>query len=583
MIKYKNFFCDIINKKLKDFLKNILLSKKCPELTTDNTKGCDNKTVSENANAFIGKLKPTADIYLKGRRMMNNIKKILSPIVGIIVCAALSFGCVSAAPTAGSFTKSTHKAPSYNNDESKQGMGTDWTYEYSLGNDGEFSAMETGTGNTFYKAPGSYTARVVAEWGTDIYLVPGISAGKSVNISQTFNVKNDGYVTAKSCKIIRHFGMNDSGDAAKQDNSVAVFLNDKKIWPEGDGWMTIHAAAGGDQPVGNEVTMPELADISVKAGDKLRFAVGCGDPTYADWNDYTKWYVTVEAYASDGSTSSGSSGSESSGSSENGGASSEESAPLQDLSADMSRLVKTTYKAPNYNSEEAKKGLGDRWIYEYSLGYEADFSEMKNGTDKILLTSGHQTPAKFVAEWNTDLYMSPGFFEGKSVNAVQTFVAPANGYVTLPACEVTRHFKMKDTGDAAKFDCEIAIFVNGKKLWPEGNGWMTLSASATSSQPVGNVLKVPEIKNITVKKGDKIRLAVGCGNTEYAEWNDYVQWYATADMYTETAMSDGENISYPPTGDTRAAAVTALTAMVSLTVLMVCYSVKRKKKHNPKH
>ena len=80
MIKYKNFFCDIINKKLKDFLKNILLSKKCPELTTDNTKGCDNKTVSENANAFIGKLKPTADIYLKGRRMMNNIKKILSPI-----------------------------------------------------------------------------------------------------------------------------------------------------------------------------------------------------------------------------------------------------------------------------------------------------------------------------------------------------------------------------------------------------------------------------------------------------------------------------------------------------------------------
>ena len=208
---------------------------------------------------------------------------------------------------------------------------------------------------------------------------------------------------------------------------------------------------------------------------------------------------------------------------------------------------------------------------------------MKNGTDKILLTSGHQTPAKFVAEWNTDLYMSPGFFEGKSVNAVQTFVAPANGYVTLPACEVTRHFKMKDTGDAAKFDCEIAIFVNGKKLWPEGNGWMTLSASATSSQPVGNVLKVPEIKNITVKKGDKIRLAVGCGNTEYAEWNDYVQWYATADMYTETAMSDGENISYPPTGDTRAAAVTALTAMVSLTVLMVCYSVKRKKKHNPKH
>ena len=43
LIKYKNFFYDIINKKLKDFLKNILLSKKCSELTTDNTKGCDKK------------------------------------------------------------------------------------------------------------------------------------------------------------------------------------------------------------------------------------------------------------------------------------------------------------------------------------------------------------------------------------------------------------------------------------------------------------------------------------------------------------------------------------------------------------
>lgn len=199
---------------------------------------------------------------------------------------------------------------------------------------------------------------------------------------------------------------------------------------------------------------------------------------------------------------------------------------------DLSKYSVESYPAPTYFSPEATELIGSIWTYEYSIGHNADFKPM---TKKLGLwvsnpDGANETYACLVSPWNTDLYLYPG---GAGENAVQTFNAPADGYVTVRSCDVVRHYAMKDVGDEALQDCEIAIYLNDKKIWPEGNAWKTLTAAASAEQAVENICSVPELTELQVKAGDKIRFVLGAGTANYSNWNDYVKWYATVDMYTE--------------------------------------------------
>ena len=89
---------------------------------------------------------------------------------------------------------------------------------------------------------------------------------------------------------------------------------------------------------------------------------------------------------------------------------------------------------------------------------------------------------------------------------------------------------MKDKGEEAKQDCEIAVYLNDKKIWPESGGWAKISAEKVGAQPAENTYSVPELKELKVNAGDKIRFAVGCGTASYANWNDYVKWYCVVDL-----------------------------------------------------
>lgn len=212
---------------------------------------------------------------------------------------------------------------------------------------------------------------------------------------------------------------------------------------------------------------------------------------------------------------------------------------------DLNKYNVDSYEAPTYFSDDAMQGVGEIWKYEYSSGYNADFKDM---TKKLgLYVSADEEDftqaAALASPWSTDLYLFPGWKNGASLNAVQVFVAPKSGFATVRACDVIRHYGMKDKGEEAKQDCEIAVYLNDKKIWPESGGWAKISAEKVGAQPAENTYSVPELKELKVNAGDKIRFAVGCGTASYANWNDYVKWYCVVDLYTEKSAAEISSVS----------------------------------------
>ena len=70
-----------------------------------------------------------------------------------------------------------------------------------------------------------------------------------------------------------------------------------------------------------------------------------------------------------------------------------------------------------------------------------------------------------------------------------------------------------------------------------------ISAEKVGAQPAENTYSMPELKELKVNAGDKIRFAVGCGTASYANWNDYVKWYCVVDLYTEKSAEEISSVS----------------------------------------
>lgn len=231
---------------------------------------------------------------------------------------------------------------------------------------------------------------------------------------------------------------------------------------------------------------------------------------------------------------------------------------------DVSQYDVTSYKAPFYRDNEAMAGIGTIWQYEYSTAYNTDFTPMQKNLGLYSSNPDDKNDAAgLVSPWSTDMYLQPGFDYAKkcSINAVQTFVAPEDGYVTIQSCDIIRHYGGTDDNT---MNSEVAVFVGEEKIWPEGDGW----ANIDPQLPVPNTLTMPSFSNIKVSKGDRIRFVVGCGAAETVYWDDITKWYVTVDMFVKKAETTppAESTTQAPveSGDTTTtAAPTVGTASVS--------------------
>ena len=221
---------------------------------------------------------------------------------------------------------------------------------------------------------------------------------------------------------------------------------------------------------------------------------------------------------------------------------------------DVSQYDVTSYKAPFYRDNEAMAGIGTVWQYEYSTAYNTDFTPMEKNLGLYSSNPDDKNDAaELSSPWSTDLYIRPGFDNVKkcSINAVQTFVAPEDGYVTIQSCDIIRHYGMNDDNT---MNSEVAVFLGEEKIWPEGDGW----ANIDPQLPVANTLTMPSFSNLKVSKGDRIRFVVGCGAVDTIHWEDITKWYVTVDMFVKKAETT------PPTeAPTQAPASSGDTTMTT--------------------
>lgn len=228
---------------------------------------------------------------------------------------------------------------------------------------------------------------------------------------------------------------------------------------------------------------------------------------------------------------------------------------------DLSQYEVTTYKAPSYKAKDAMQGIGTVWQYEYSEGeHSLDFKP----TTKVLglyvshkeeeMEGGKGQAAGLFSYWGTDIYLAPGYLAAGNVplNAVQVFVVPEDGYATVNSCDIIRHY---GNADDNTMDCEVAVYLNDRKIWPEGDAWAAVNPQLTPP----NTLTMPQFSDLEVQKGDKIRFVLGPGNMQYVSWDDPVKWYVTVDLYTKKAETD------PPTTTTTGEPTTTTASGTSTT------------------
>ena len=363
-----------------------------------------------------------------------------------------------------------------------------WSFEYSLNKDGNFLPMQKGAWETEdeYKNTGLlYRSGVSANDGeeaalqnpysTDLYITPGTAKADlgygSLEASQTYTMPYSGFVTVDAHEIIRHYG---EDSEANQTAEYAIFKNGEKLWPEGTGWMTLSNANG------NRTNVPALRNIRAAEGDKLRFVIARGEGS--SYNDLTKWYVTLHTEKSD-----------------------------------LELGETTDHRAP----QKADTAFEDGWSFEYSVQKSGTFLPMqKTDNAEFPYQSGIDNAgeeAGLLALWG-NWYIRPGITKDNwlPIETSQTFTVPANGFLTVDAHEIVRHYGgVSEEGQTA----EYAIFQNGEKLWPEGEAW------AVVGNDCGNKMSVPKISDLRVAEGDKIRFVIACGGG--GMYNDQTQWYPT--------------------------------------------------------
>lgn len=211
--------------------------------------------------------------------------------------------------------------------------------------------------------------------------------------------------------------------------------------------------------------------------------------------------------------------------------------------ADFSGYDKATYESPISPTKKGMQHIGKTWFYEYSIGYENEFFPMestKKGDmlycDTALQSDGNPTgeKANVCNPWGETLFLLPGNREAQiSVNAVQTFEVPNDGHVVVSPSTVVRHYGYEDIDRSPNQDIEVAVYVNEKQVWPQGDKW----ESVNNTLKVPNQLSVPELDLGKLKKGDRVRFVIGCGNMQFFQWEDHSTWEVVMNVYTPAAAT----------------------------------------------
>ena len=239
---------------------------------------------------------------------------------------------------------------------------------------------------------------------------------------------------------------------------------------------------------------------------------------------------------------------------------------------DFSGYDRAAYESPISPTKKGMQDVGSIWFYEFSIGYETEFFPMeatKKGNmiycDTALQSDGNPTgeKANVCNPWGETLYLLPGNREAQvSVNAVQTFEVPNDGRVVISPSTVVRHYGYEDTDRSPEQDIEVAVFVNSEQVWPQSGTW----ESVNNSLPVPNQLAVPALDIGELKKGDRVRFVIGCGNMKFFQWEDHSTWEVTVNVYTpaaETTASTTTTTASAGTAAVRSDATAATTDAAS--------------------
>ena len=174
------------------------------------------------------------------------------------------------------------------------GIGERWVYEVSSNKSLEYEEMWDNTYHTPVVESDIFIdtlnsgAKLETLWNNrSLYMNVGWYAG-SRDISQTFIVPENGFLSTDSAEIVRHYGLEDTFE---QSVDVAMYLNETKLWPTGDSWASVGTEC---TPI-NKLIVPALEEIAVKKGDRLRFVVNAG--VNANYDDRVQWPVTVNMRA----------------------------------------------------------------------------------------------------------------------------------------------------------------------------------------------------------------------------------------------------------------------------------------------
>lgn len=183
-------------------------------------------------------------------------------------------------------------------------IGTLWMYEYATNKGTNFKPMVAGTikNDRFqsdYDASGAagamFPAHVTDPWEDGkVFIAPGYVDTTSIDTAMTYVAPWDGVIKFNPVTVERNYALADQSNA-ESDADIAIFVNDKKVWPKGDSWKNIR----NDFTPANTVVVDDVEDIVVAKGDKVRFVVNCGNISYANWCDYIYWPVDMDLYITD--------------------------------------------------------------------------------------------------------------------------------------------------------------------------------------------------------------------------------------------------------------------------------------------
>lgn len=179
----------------------------------------------------------------------------------------------------------------------------------------------------------------------------------------------------------------------------------------------------------------------------------------------------------------------------------------------------TTEYSAFFEQETGINGYDEIWIYE-SFDTEAQGAVWTEAVSKGMSVYWPTLPYNIIIfEGTHPTYpgqvLANGIIHPKMDNVSVTFIAPADGKISIPESRIQRWYPeaSADTGDGVM----ISILKNTEKIWPAGEPQVV----DKNLSPVANEFFVPEINDISVKKNDKIRFVIKSGEND---WCDDVRW-----------------------------------------------------------